>query len=247
MDKHAKQNARKILTTFIKDKLFYYSGLRQGETMTLAQLGELVLILEESYLDKSWMTSSRLEQILIKGAQGHYGEFQNINKSVFLKWINAYYRENEKDLNTERFYSSKVSTYNEKEIEYWYQFGLDQFKSVYNQLLKQKEISYLDVPEDIDLGLVWWRIFEEAQLVSFHPEKEIQLIKTVKFKLDRISNAKSEFTVTVPGNIIENECKKVILRKEIANWVNQSINIENLFSQYKIAEIRRKNFFAVLV
>lgn len=252
MDHNHQIEAKKMLLDWLENKLHAYSGLRQKEKMSVKEKQEWVVIMQEAYRDKSWMTLGRLESILVKGCSGEYGEFTSLNKLVFRSWINQYYRDNQHGIDKERRdYAIKTQSDQEKQIEYWYNKGIERFKSIYNQcridLSDKEEYSYHSIPSDIEFGGVWYRVFEEAGLVSVTDSVYEDLMSQQARSMEVEANRHSEFKVSVPLGGVDARVKNILVRKEVVKWIMQEVNIDDLFREYRVEEIRKRNFFENLV
>lgn len=244
--------AKKMLLDWLENKLHAYSGLRQKEKMTVKEKQEWVIIMQESYRDKSWMTLRRLESILVKGCSGEYGEFTSLNKLVFRNWINQFYRDNQHEIDKERRdYAVKSRTELEKEVLRWYEAGLKKFKDTYNQCKKdlagKEDYSYHSIPADIEFGGVWYKVLEEAGLISVPVHKYEALIAQQQKAMEIEANRHSEFKVSVAHGGVDARVKNMLVRMEVVKWIMQDLDIDDLFREYRVEEIRKRNFFAPLV
>lgn len=251
MDRKAAKN---LLIDFLKNKLYAYAGLRQADNMSTKQVVEWADIMEDAYHQKSWMNIGRLENILVKGMSGDYGDFPNLNKKVLMSWISSFYKDHQNEIDSEmREKATHTKSHKESEINYWYEQGIKRFKELYTQTMSKylsnplDDISYLSIDENIDRGEIWWKVFEEAGLVSFDPQENADLIKLSRFRLEREANSSKEFTVNVPDASIHSHVKSILLRKELAKYIMQEEKIEDIFKEFNLLEIRKRNFFSVLV
>lgn len=252
MDHNSHIEAKKMLLDWLENKLHAYSGLRQKEKMSVKEKQEWVVIMQESYRDKSWMTLRRLENILVKGCSGEYGEFTSLNKLVFRSWINQFYRDNQHEIDKERRdYAIKSQTEQEKQILYWHQVGLKKFKETYNrckeELAGKDDFSYHSIPADIEFGGVWYKVFEEAGLISVTDNIYDQMMAQQAKAMQVEANRHQEFKVSVPAGGVDARVKNILVRMEVVKWIMQDIDIDQLFREYQVEEIRKRNFFAPLV
>ena len=247
--------AKKLLIDFMKNKLYHYSGLRQADNMSAKQMVEWSDIMEDAYITRSWVNLERLQLILKNGMSGHWGDFPNLNKKVLNGWLNFYYKEHQSDIDKEvRESAMAASTHKENEIQFWYEKGIQTFVNHYNTALSRfkmdpdTEISHMSIPENIDLGEIWWKVFEEAGLVTFDKGDHSMLVKQAKFRMEREANSNNgEFGVKISDASVESHVKNVLLRKLLSSFIMQEQPIEVVMKEFKLLEIRKRNFFSVLV
>ncbi|AWW32161.1 hypothetical protein DN752_19570 [Echinicola strongylocentroti] len=243
--------ARKLLLNWLENKLHAYSGLRQKEKMSKQEKMEWPIITEGAYKDKAWMTIGRLDLILSRGCSGDYGDFTSLNRNTLRSWVNQFYRDNQNDLDKEmRKEIAKTRSEREKEVEYWYELGLRKFKETYTRLkgeLKGKEdISYHSIPQDIEYADVWWKVFEEAGLIGCTPEIMDGMLKAQQRQMDAEVNNNKEFHTTVHPMSVTKRVNNILVRMEVAKWIMQDVDIDDLFREFKVESIRKRNFFSDL-
>jgi ribosomal protein L44E len=251
---HRLANMKKFMLDFLINKLKNYSGLNQAEKMNANQKADWVEVMEEAYRDKPWVTITRLQKIMDLGASGHYGEFPNLNKSVLVRWISQYYRDNQNEIDTEiRSRMNQQDRDVEDKIRFYLKAGKERFLSIVKEI-KETEISIHSIPDDIDLGNRWYTYCMEAGLINMS-EDQINSIR--KGKSMTIHNQEREkrvqsgldgsLKININQSNVEEQVKKVIFRLSLCKWMKDGIDIDGLFKESGVYDIREKYFFEPLV
>ena len=149
---------REIIKDWIK-KLEFMTGLKQFKEMSPDDIKLLLDCLEQKVKEYHWMTEFRLNEIMKKGMEGHYGDFYHINVRTLATWCNTYQEHHKQLLLVENFPRQQEPEKSQEEIDYWKNKGKEMFIECWDKA-KNGEIRSLAewIPTNyqkfIDLGLL---------------------------------------------------------------------------------------------
>jgi hypothetical protein len=239
-----KADCRRILLDYLQNKLHLYSGLQQRNKMSKEETVSWINLMQGTYVGKGWVTPVLLDLILARGCSGHYGEFTSLNVQILTSWINQYYRDNQNEIDTElRSRREQFSNKEKENVQFYYQWGIDQLFGLINELRAMTPVTYHQIPDEVDPGNCWFKYMEECNLVKTDTDQFEQMRKVSSIKISNILNRGSEFAVTIPANGVEAAAKLMMFKVTIAKWVNEKEDIEGIFKEFGVFETRKKYFF----
>ncbi len=117
---------RDVIKSWLQ-KMEFLTGLKQTREMSAEDLKTLVDFLESKAKEYSWMTESRLNEIMKKGMEGGYGEFYHMNVKTISIWCNSYYEHHKQKIIVEQFRKDSSPEQPEDEVEYWKKVARNMF------------------------------------------------------------------------------------------------------------------------
>jgi hypothetical protein len=108
-------------------KMEFITGLKQVRELSIDDLKMLVDFLESKVKEYSWMTDSRLNEIMKRGMEGGYGDFYHMNVKTLSVWCNTYYEHHKQKIMIEQFPKESEVAQSDREVQYWKRVAREMF------------------------------------------------------------------------------------------------------------------------